>query len=376
MDLRTERKIKFWLATISKVLVIALVLFKLIDIMFDKDDTITTDSPHSNNLVSDIVLDSLPKSALNKKEQKQFKPETKTTVKQKNNSNTLINTNTKKTETKYVELALVNNSFMWLKSEQKFRLKLKNTGNIIANSIKVNAVLFYEREQQTVIINHSDTINISGTLDLEFTTSDILNTSLPKTILLCITHNNTTAKNNWYNYILGNKVAGNGAIETRSLYYDTISTSSGLYAKTPPNCELKVEVPKAEKISKNSNINIDKIKSSTQLFLRGLNNKSKITTKSTTTSRLYSKLTEIGANTYSYGFSYNVEVISQNTNTAIVKLVLSGNGRDNFIKQQAVYRTKNNPKQVSDFFKFLQKKDSYWEGKLVNTNGIWKFDVY
>ncbi|MFD0797040.1 hypothetical protein ACFQZJ_06185 [Maribacter chungangensis] len=46
MDLRTERKVKFWLASLAKVLVIVLIVFKLIPYVFDtakssKDSTLT-----------------------------------------------------------------------------------------------------------------------------------------------------------------------------------------------------------------------------------------------------------------------------------------------------------------------------------------------
>ncbi|MEP1487860.1 MAG: hypothetical protein ABJK28_05495 [Algibacter sp.] len=374
MDLKTERKIKFWLTTISKVLVIALVLFKLIDILFDQKDTTTSEKEISTiNSNEKQVTDSVLKK----------EPVTK----QRNTPNILIpnkkienqkNTNTTTNDRPvYAKLKLVEENFIWLKDERKFVLKLTNTTTAIAENVTVNAVLIYEKEQQTITVKQKASIDAHGMLNIDFKASNVLHTTLPNTIILCINYESKNAKQkNWCKYLLGNKITGSGAIETRSVYYKTLSVSEGLYTNTPPNCTMQPKTTSTDSKTKDNALDLENIKSSTQLFLRGLNNKSQITIKNTTTTKLYTQLSSLGFNTYSYGFSNEIEVVSHTNNTAIVKLTLTEKGRATYIQQQATYDVESSSKKVSDLFKFLKRKGSSWEGKLINQNGIWKFEMY
>lgn len=371
MDLKTERKIKFWLTTISKVLVIALVLFKLIDILFDQKDTTTSEKEISTikpneKQATDSVL---KKEPVTKQQTPNILVQNKKTENQKNTSTTSNNIPV------YAKLKLEEESFIWLEDKRKFVLKLTNTTNAIAENVTVNAVLIYEKEQQNITIKQKATINAHGILNIDFITSNVLHTTLPKTIMLCINHESKNAKQkNWYKYLLGNKITGSGAIETRSVYYKTLSVSDGIYTNTPPNCIIQSKTTNTANDIKDNDL--ENIKSSTQLFLRGLNSKSQITVKNTSTTKLYTQLSALDFNTYSYGFSNEIEVVSNTKNTAIVKLILTETGRTTYIQQQASYDAENNSKKVSDFFIFLKRKGSSWEGRLTKQNGIWKFDVY
>lgn len=372
MDLKTERKIKFWLTTISKILVIALVLFKLFDVLFDqKDETtsikeVSTINPNEKDI--DSVLENEPIKALEKTPN----------ISIPNKNKAQNSTSTAKIESiPYAKLLLEANSFIWLEDKGKFVLKLSNSSVTMAENVMVNAILIYDKEQQTILVQNKTSVEANGILNIEFNTSNTLHTTLPETIMLCINYESKNAKQKkWYKYLLGNRVAGSGAIETRSVYYKTLSVSNGNYTKTPPNCAVQVKSPNIANITKDNDIALENIKSSSQLFLRGLNNKSQIIIKSTTTTKLYSQLSSIEFNTYSYGFSNTIEVISHTNNTAIVKLILTEEGRAMYIKQQAIYDTENSSKKVSDFFTFLNRNGNGWEGRLINQNGIWKFDVY
>ncbi|MDO5979249.1 hypothetical protein [Flavivirga spongiicola] len=374
MDLKTERKIKFWLTTISKILVISLVLFKLVDILFEKKDTAPSEKEVlTTNLKEKQAIDSFHKKEPIVKEQKSSTIQTpnKKTEEQKN---VAIK---RATSPIYAKLHLVDNSFIWLKDKHKFVLKLANTTAALAENVTVNAVLIYEKEQQAILVQHKASIDAHGMLNIDFVTSNLLHTTLPKTIMLCINHESKNAKQkNWYKYLLGNKINGSGAIETRSVYYKTLSVSDGVYTNTAPNCIVQTHTSSTTNTKKDSDIDLENIKSSTQLFLRGLNNRSQITVKNTTTTKLYTQLSSVDSNKYSYGFSNKIEVVSHTKNTAIVRLVLTEKGRATYIKQQTAYDAENSPKKVSDFFKFLRRKGSSWEGRLINQNGIWKFDMY
>ncbi|AUP79139.1 hypothetical protein [Flavivirga eckloniae] len=372
MNLKTERKIKFWLTTISKVLVIALVIFKLIDILFDKKDTTVLEKQTlTTNPQEKHITDSIPqKDSI-------FKPQKKHTVQTQNNKTEDQKNITKAISPVYAKLNLVEDSFIWLKDKQKFVLKLANTTTALAENVTVNVVLIYEKEQQTIPIKDKTPVNPLGVLNLDFTASNTLRTSLPKSILLCINYESKNAKQkNWHKYQLGNKITGSGAIETRSVHYTTLSVSNGVYVNTPPNCIIQTKSNRATSSTKDNDITLEGIKSSTRLFLRGLNNKSQITIKNTTTPKLYTQLSSIGFSKYSYGFSDEFDVVSHTKSTAIVKLVLTEKGRATYLQQQNIYDAENNSKKVSNFFKFLNRKGSSWEGKLINQNGIWKFDVF
>ncbi len=376
MDLKTERKIKFWVAIISKVLVIALILFKLVEHVFDKEqipvpeqEILTTNLEENQSTDSALKKPSLPK---------QRDPVTlqKSTKKEEKQTNTAP-TQVKVSKPIYAKLQLVEDSFIWQKKERKFVLKLSNNSAAIAENVVVTAVLIYEKEQQTIPIQQKASVDAHGTLQVDFISSNALHSALPKTIMLCINHGNkNTKRKNWYKYLLGNKIAGSGPIETRSVNYKTLSVSEGVYTSSPPNCVLKTKKSNVAGESKDDLLAVENITSTARLFVRGLNSKSLITIKSTTTARLYGELSSLESNTYSYGFSNAIEVVSHNKSTAIVKLILTEHGRTNYIQQQAAYTAENNSKKVSSFFKFLNQKGSYWEGKLVNQNGIWKFDAY
>ncbi|GAA3644877.1 hypothetical protein [Flavivirga jejuensis] len=374
MDLKTERKIKFWLTTISKVLVIALVLFKLIDILFDKKDTTSLEK----ETLTAIPKEKQPKDSVFKKEpiaKQQKTPSIQIPNKKiEDQKNTVT---TRATSLVYAKLHLVEDSFIWLEDKRKFVLKLANTTAALAENVTINVVLIYEKEQQSIPLKQEASVDAYGVLNIDFVASNLLHTTLPKTIMLCINHESKNAKQkNWYKYLLGNKVAGSGAIETRSVIYKTLSVSDGIYTNTSPNCIAPAKSSNKVNTTKDNDIALENIKSSTQLFLRGLNNKSEITIKNTTTAKLYTQLSFVDSNKYSYGFSNKIEIISHTKNTAIVKLFLTEKGRDTYLKQQASYDVENSSKKVSDFFNFLNRKGSYWEGRLVNQNSIWKFDVY
>lgn len=377
MNLKTERKIKFWLATISKILVIALVLFKLADYVFDEEKT---DNTINNDALIDTsqnkeVADSIPKVDTDKieKTKMQVVPAKSKTSEQKSSGAI-----TQKATLTTAKLHLVDDSFVWLKDKHKFFLKLANSGAAAANDVTVNATLFYGKEQQTISVKQESSIDANGTVSLDFTSSNLLYTTLPKTILLCVAFNNANKQNHWCKYILGNKITGNGAIEMRSVYYKTLSVSNGTYSKTPPSCVLpkSIQNTSSTKNRNDDSVVLDKIKSSAQLFIRGLNSKSQITIKNTSTPKLYTTLNSIEASSYSYGFSADVEIVSHTKTEALVRLTLTEQGRENYIKQQATYQAQNSSKNSSHFFSFLRLKGNSWEGKLVNVNGIWKFDNY
>lgn len=391
MDLKKERQIKFWLTTISKVLIIALVLFKLIDVLFNKDESNNPDDPATtttleNSKEGDTVTTNLEETNTlevvpSEKQSKTSSPaQTKLSDNLQNDGTKTSESDKPKTSTtaksSYAEVQLQEKGFIWLQESKKVILQLSNPTLADATSLNATAVLDYGNQTKSIIFPEHSTMTSKTTLTLEAPLSNLPQTTLPTRILLCITHGTTNLdKKTAHRYMLGNRISGSGAIEVRSFVYRVISTSNSLYSSAPPSCNISKSNSSSTSAASSSEAsakdeNLEKIKSTARLFLNGLNNKSLMTVKSTSSKKLYDHIASGDHKNYVYGFSTKVEVVSSNASSAIVRIGLTEKGRANYLN----FESSNSGKTIGTLFDFLQRDGGNWKGKLVNQNGLWKFD--
>ncbi|MFS4448380.1 hypothetical protein [Maribacter sp. 2307UL18-2] len=389
MDLKKERQIKFWLTTISKVLIIALVLFKLIDVLFNNDEsngsddaatTTTLENSRGGDTVATTPEETNTKEVVpSERQSKMSNVETKLIDKLDNEDTQTSETKKPKTNTTiksdYAEMQLEEKGFIWLQESKKAVLQLSNPTLAEAKYLKATAVLDYGTQTKSVIFPERSTIGSKTTLTLETSLSHLPQTALPSRILLCITHGTSNLdKKTAHRYMLGNRISGAGAIEVRSYVYRVISSSKSFYSSVPPNCTIPKSTNNLSDLASSKSLaadeNLEKIKSTARLFLNGLNNKSLMTIKNTSSKKLYDHIAKGDHKNYAYGFSTQVEVVSSSASSAIVRIGLTEKGRSYYLD----FESNNSGTTTSSLFDFLQRDGGNWKGKLINQNGLWKFD--
>lgn len=395
MDLKRERQIKFWLATVSKVLIIAFVSIKLLDAVFPKLrilDRIQEPFTKVEMEGDSIALSNTDTSSLTL-DVNSLQP-IKDSLKATNslNTNTPANTGvgteelkgTTKTKSGTTALTIVQDGFVWQRETNTALLHLRSIAKTVLRDMNISLYIFYKNQQDAFSFSGEKSMQLGQQVALRIPLDAFKITQLPDSVLVCITHKNDDATSRiWNRFILKNEKEGSGAVIRKSVQFNISEATEATYTNYPPPCLPRKKTSRQQTVSKSttpvtkeSAAPEEDIRAVATLFINGLNGKSLILRKTSSTARLHQYLVQEDFKNYAYGFSPNVQILSNTGTAAYVKMTLNTQGRSNYLEQQSRYASQSPTKKVDALFGFLKKDNNGWIAKLTKENGLWKFDVH